>query len=241
MHANFRLLAWNVNGIISKLYDTEFIDYLNSFNFVCLTETFVEYFDVTCHFPNHDCFISPARKLSDQGRRSGGVMCLVDRGLSKHFSSIDVTFDNIIVLKCSRFLFQEQRDIIFICTYVPPKDSPYYDRDVSDGISLLEHCMTDLSTMFSDCLFILCGDFNSRTSDLNANCEADAHDMLSEIFESTRKSQDKELSDFGKALLSLSLSFKLTILNGLVPGDENGKFTYISPHGNSVIDYFIVH
>ena len=238
-HADIRLLSWNVDGLISKLSDSEFINYLSRFNFVCLTETFVEYFDATSHFPDYNCYVSPARKLSYQGRRSGGVICLVDQKLSKYFCRIDVPFDNIVALKCSKLLIQEQRDVIFVCVYVPPQDSPYYD-DASDDIAILENCLIDLSTTFSDCLLILCGDFNSRTSDVTMNSEANIHDMLSNVFGSSRKSQDSKVSDFGKMLLSLSLSFNLTILNGLIAGDERGKFTYISPHGNSVIDYFTV-
>ena len=136
-------------------------------------------------------------------------------------------------------MIQEHRDVTFVCVYVPPQDSPYYD-DASDGIAILENCLTYLSIASSDCLLIHCGDFNSRTSDVTTNFEADIHDMLSIVFASSRKSQDSKVNDFGKMLLSLSLSFNLTILNGLIAGDERGKFTYISPQGNSVTDYFIV-
>ena len=45
--------------------------------------------------------------------------------------------------------------------------------------------------------------------------------------------------------LSLSLSlvgeqFNLMILNGCLPGDKEGNYTYIARNGSSVIDYFLL-
>ena len=37
-------LHWNVNGLAGKLGDTEFIEYVSFFDFICLTETFLDYF-----------------------------------------------------------------------------------------------------------------------------------------------------------------------------------------------------
>ncbi|KAK7469525.1 hypothetical protein BaRGS_00036471, partial [Batillaria attramentaria] len=37
-------LNWNVDGLLSKLEDGEFIDYVASFDLVCLVETFVDSF-----------------------------------------------------------------------------------------------------------------------------------------------------------------------------------------------------
>ena len=47
------------------------------------------------------------------------------------------------------------------------------------------------------------------------------------------------INDFGRALLDLCVCFDLFIHNGECQGDEEGKFTYISGHSNSVIDYCI--
>ena len=50
----------------------DFIDYLNTLDLVCLTETFVdEGFEITA-LKEFIFFIVPAKKLSRQGRRSGG-------------------------------------------------------------------------------------------------------------------------------------------------------------------------
>ena len=42
-HLSF--LHWNVNGFLTKLKDRELIQYIFSFHFVCLVETFVDYLE----------------------------------------------------------------------------------------------------------------------------------------------------------------------------------------------------
>ena len=48
------------------------------------------------------------------------------------------------------------------------------------------------------------------------------------------------MNEFGRYLLCVCEQFDLIILNGLMPGDEDGKFTYIAHNGSSTIDYFIM-
>ena len=51
--------------------------------------------------------------------------------------------------------------------------------------------------------------------------------------------EDAVSNDFGDILLNLCACCDLSILNGLCNPDQSGKFTYISPHGNSTVDYCI--
>ena len=46
--------------------------------------------------------------------------------------------------------------------------------------------------------------------------------------------------EFGRYLLNVCEQIKLVILNGLLPGGQNGNFTYVAPNGSSVIDYFVM-
>ena len=48
------------------------------------------------------------------------------------------------------------------------------------------------------------------------------------------------MNDFGKYLLNVCDEFGLCILNGLFDENDSANFTYISPTGCSVVDYFIV-
>ena len=66
-----RILNLNIGGLAAKLVSNDFIDYLNTFDLICLTETFVdEGFEITA-LKEFIIFIAPANKLSRQGRRSG--------------------------------------------------------------------------------------------------------------------------------------------------------------------------
>ena len=60
------------------------------------------------------------------------------------------------------------------------------------------------------------------------------------LFERTRTSQDTEVNVFGRRLLETCACYGLEILNGFCPGDETGNFTYLSEHGYSAVDYFLM-
>ena len=54
-----------------------------------------------------------------------------------------------------------------------------------------------------------------------------------------RVSKDTVVNDFGRYLLNACTKFDLTILNGSVDGSNTGNYTYISPAGCSLVDYFV--
>jgi hypothetical protein len=37
---SLKFMHWNVNGLMSKIFDHEFVSFISSFHFVCLVETF---------------------------------------------------------------------------------------------------------------------------------------------------------------------------------------------------------
>ena len=41
---NYSFLQWNIGGLFSKLNDDDFIEYISSFDFICMVETFAEEF-----------------------------------------------------------------------------------------------------------------------------------------------------------------------------------------------------
>jgi len=237
---DFTFLCWNVEGVISKLNYPDFISYVERFPFVCLTESFIEYAPDNV-FPNFDLFISPAKKLSNKGRRSGGVLCLVRKELKLFFEPIPCRYDNILIFKIKKSLLATSSDNLLFCVYIPPVDSPYYNIvEEADGITILETCMNEVCTQYANCNILLCGDFNSRTGKYNTATSWDVHDVRSEAIAETRNSQDNSLNEYGRSLLSLCGSFEMSILNGCENGPYSGEFTFLSPNGRSVIDYFIV-
>ena len=241
-------LLWNVDGLHSKIADGDFKRYVEQFDFACLVETFAENsYDLTRHFTGYDKYVSPAVKLSHHGRCSGGVLLLVRKCFSKLIERVDIMYDQMIVVKFAKTLFNTTHDVLLICVYVPPQGSPYYNTaECNCHIDLIDKCVLDLFEKYGDFHLILCGDINARTSNFQANVkDNDSYlpftDPLSpnSLMCQSRASQDDAVNDFGRALLDLCVCFDLFIHNGECQGDEEGKFTYISGHGNSMIDYCI--
>ena len=95
-----------------------------------------------------------------------------------------------------------------------------------------------------DVHILLCGDFNARTG-----CEQPKLDDMSNYTPGSeedvirgdwadRRSKDTVVNNFGKSLLNSCFMFDCVILNGCCNGNRSGEYTYVSPHGSSVIDYF---
>ena len=215
--------------------------YLLGFHFVCLVETFLEYFESSLVSLDFTVYVSPAKKLSHLGRRSGGVICLVKHTISPWVKHIKCDLDNLLVFRLDKQLFNSEKDVLMLCAYIPPSGSPYYDnKSVSNGIYLLEEYLLQLYAQHDDCSIVVCGDLNARTGRSNVGNQSDYSNMREDVFSNLRNSQDPTTNEFGRSLLSLCLGFELRILNGGIEGDRVGAYTYISQTGNSVIDYILV-
>ena len=113
-------------------------------------------------------------------------------------------------------------------------------------ISDIGKCVLDLLTEHENVENIICnGDFNARSGLRQTNFNYwqgvgnDEDRGRDELYLDNRVSQDTFINDFGRKLLEFCLLFDLNIVNGSAPWDTEGKFTYISTHGNSLIDYFL--
>jgi len=234
-------LTWNVGGILSKLEDSDFWTNLLEFDFVCLVETFVDHFENDVMNNHFKSSVFPARRLSEKGRRSGGVICLIRHCITRFVEFIECCYDNILVFKIDRKLFMSERDVLLLCIYVPPSGSPYYNVvGESNGIFTFEQCVLQLCDKYDNCSLIVCGDFNARTGCLTVGDSDDLGNVRNGTMNVHRCSRDNVFNEFGHALLSACLGLDLCILNGCIAGDKNGNFTFISATGNSVIDYVLV-
>ena len=119
------MLLYNVEGIVSKLKDTSFVSFISCYDFVCMVETFVDTFTSTL-FPSFTSFVSPAKKLSHHGRRSGGVIVLVRNVLMRFIKQIEVDYDNVIILEVSKELLSTDANVFVVSTYLNPPNSPFY-------------------------------------------------------------------------------------------------------------------
>jgi len=226
---------------MTKFDDPDFVSYLESFSFITLCETFMETVELSQYFRDYECFVAPAKKLAQRGRRSGGVVCLLKREFSKYFQRLHCNYDNMIVFRVCKTLFENDKDVLLFNTYIPPSTSPYYGTsEFENGIDMLQCCITEILDIYQDCTIILNGDLNSRTGNMNAADESDVFDCRANVFDVSRRTQDEIVNEYGRLLLSLCIGYDLCILNGCICPDLSGKFTFVSATGSSVIDYFIV-
>ena len=228
---------------MQKLDNHNFVHYLTSHDFLCLTETFIADEFKSDLFDDYLVFNAKARKLSHQGRYSGGVIVLVRKKFGSYVEQIYTEFDNVIVLKMKKELFGTPKDIMYICLYIPPHDSSYWQYcHQSYGIEIIEQCVLDLNDTYDDFHLLLCGDLNARTASENTkSIDDDLDDMLSVSFSQfPRNSQDTTINNFGEQLLEFCSMFDCTILNGICEDGFDGSCTYIASSGASVVDYYIM-
>ena len=102
----------------SKLDHLDFLTYIISFDIICLVETFVEVFNSTL-FPTHTIFSNPALKLSEQGRRSGGVVVLVKKEFLPFLRQHECKHGTMVFLM-NKECFGLSKDVLFIYVYIPP-------------------------------------------------------------------------------------------------------------------------
>ena len=243
---NMNVLVWNIEGLSSRIAEPGFLDYVANFNICCFTETFTAVdFDFSIHFSEYLIFHSPAIKLSRHGRRSGGVVVLVKKphACTAKVSPIPCELDNTLVLRVSS---PSRNDIIFVFMYVPPRDSPYYkDKVIKCNLDLLGETLIDLEEAYPHTTILICGDLNARTGNWNLHCDPDFQTDEENIcycpdHSASRQSQDSYINHFGEVLINLCRIHHMYIENGSNIGDKDGKFTYISPHGDSVVDYCLI-
>ena len=243
---NVDILYWNVEGLVSRLWEPGFLNYILSFHICCLVETFTsEKFDFSTYFSDHLVFHSPAVKLSHRGRRSGGVVILVKKNFHYSVLQVPCNYDSMLALRIMNYALY---DIVLLCVYIPPVDSPYYkDKDVKCNILLLEDEILKVQEIYPDSTIMICGDLNARTGNWNLHTDdVDNADSLGmgncacPQSVSSRRSQDCIVNQFGEILKNLCKIHHLFLLNGSIDGDGDGKFTYLSQHGNSVIDYCLL-
>ena len=116
-------------------------------------------------------------------------------------------------------------------------------------MSLAENCILDIIEQHGELPFLVFDDLNARTGTANVNecvlpdsvldVENDNEDAQNQYCRQSN-SKDVHTNDFVRYLLCIGEQFNLVILNGCLPGDKEGNYTYIARNGSSVIDYFLL-
>ncbi|KAK7493905.1 hypothetical protein BaRGS_00014787, partial [Batillaria attramentaria] len=218
--ARLKFLHWNVGGLLQRLNEPGFVEYVSRFDIICLVETFVKDFQSTL-FPFHSTFVKPSTDLGRQGRDSGGVVCMIRSEVMPFVRNISVGgYRNFLSFIFYKRLLDSPSDVLFVCAYVPPECSRFYSVfDIDNGIELLEDYLTDCMQTTGVMPILLCGDLNSRTSSICPEYY-DESDLLDGVSSSDdvqfkRQSEDSTLNTYGKNLLNMCSSFGLCIMNGV--------------------------
>lgn len=219
----------------------EFIDLVNEYDFICLTECKTDDLDII-DIPGYT-FHMKNRKTNAKVK-SGGIAFGYKSHYDKYIHPLESNSKLISWYKISMDLCKTSEDVIIGNVYVPPENSLY---KVTDAFNELEDEFLRLSVNHK--LILLNGDFNSRTAndfdfveiEDNIRCppcnDYNYANMLSQLDMSyVRQSQDKNKNNYGNQLLTFCRNNNMFILNGRVKGDRQGLFTC---RQSSVVDYFI--
>ena len=241
---NLKIFSLNVGGFSTK-YDLGIIDkVISDFDIICLTETktdFMENFDLG----NYHCFQMQRKNTNIKLGGFHGICILVRGELLKNVEVIgsDTLSDSVLWLKINH----HEASFVLGAVYLPHESSKYHDN------LMFENLLLDLASLKNllDLPFLLAGDFNSRTGNLNDSLELSdternlfcvddfVSDMVQESF-TKRVNQDKQINKNGRELIELCKVTELKILNGRVGKDEGvGKYTCLTGMGQSAIDYMI--
>ena len=235
-----KCIAWNIEGLFEKINIQDICNFLKKFDIICLSETFTfDNFDFNIKFNEYIHLHCPAIKFSRLGRPSGGLVTMIRKEFKEFIEKIETNIKNVLCFKINKSLTKTEKDIIFIGTYVHPVNSIFYtDKDYDSTIDMIEELITDQIESDQDNLYLIGGDLNARISDWGYNDEEE-EDQDNNTDNYNRTSQDTVTNNFGKKLIELCTTFKLTPVGGLTSKHFDNKYTYISKRGNSTIDHYI--
>ncbi len=152
--------------------------------------------------------------------------------------------DNPVCLwtKIDKEHFNLPNDVFLCNTYIVPKDSPYFHRNETDVLSILH---AEINPFITQGDILIIGDLNSRLGQRQEtfeNITGSPGDTDTPELETLpcRNTQDSVCNTNGVALLGIVNDCHIMALNGRIPGDLSGTYTYHGPTASSTIDLALV-
>ena len=223
-----------------RLHYPEFIELINSYDILCISETHLDPFDIV-DVPDFVFFSLP--RSQKYLRKSGGKGIYVRSSLFKFVKILSFITDYFLCLSIDKSVIHCPENLIICAIYIPPEN----DFDIFKTY-VSEICSTNKYV-------ILAGDFNSRISELNdfipsdpfifdefdigleSRANVDKHTLLEHLsIPLNRKSRDNKTNSHGFCLIERIRNNNLFVMNGRVGRDLNGDYTFKQ---KSVIDYVI--
>ena len=245
------IVAFNVNGIHSKL-DLGILDqFIFDYDIVCLSETLTDdplFIDTLLE--EHVCIV---KKRYDPKHKHGGVhgLCVLAKPWIGNYIELisETTCDTALWVKVDITPINLQ--FILYAVYFPCESLRFADHD------LFTYFTNDLLNLVSrlNLPFCIAGDCNARTGCLldylavdtfisDLTCFEDESGM--NVFHGTalnsyRYNKDTFVNSNGKTLIQICQAGSLKIINGRIGSDLfHGDFTNFSANGASTIDYSLV-
>lgn len=226
------VVFWNVEGAF-KLFDYGIQRYLCKFDMIFLVETWT---DSQSPQPNlNDMFLvtllNATKKGASKGRKSAGIALYAKNGIKVSLVKTVCTCPNTIAVK--------NGNTIYVAVYRPPVGSKYFLEDFFDSLGNL---INEVSALKSVETTIVLGDFNARTADGIDGFECEKNCGMGLIIEPSkeRRSRDKVINKDGENMLDFCRQTGLRIVNGRSESDPQGDITFLSPQGQSLIDYCLI-
>lgn len=156
-----------------------------------------------------------------------GITVYVKHYITKYVNRLCPDCKFGIFLRFQKQLFNHSRDIILCFIYLPPENSPFYRTTETSGIALLESQLLTSEIVNKEASLIILGDLNARVSDIDDFINdnnivpilEDYEDFLTDIVDK-RSSCDKQVNNFGRALLNFCKTYSLLICNGRTGEDK---------------------
>ena len=215
-----------------KLSCREFREYLYQHDIVGLVETFGkegEVFELSGYFSIN----KNKGKKNKLGRAPSGITVFVKNNLQQFVKEECINSNDVVWIRVTWPI-----KCFLGVVYNHPDNSKYVNEGLFDE---LEDMVTNLMMENPEYKIVLIGDLNARTGQLQeyAEIEESRYDNVREgaVALTARNNQDKGVNRAGRKLINLCNVTTLVIVNGRTNGDRDGKFTYVSEQGCSVIDY----
>jgi hypothetical protein len=234
---------WNVQGLSTKLCDSEFLTLISAYDIVILTETWCSR-NSNVKINGFNEYACPRPTNSKRAKRdSGGIVVYCSIKYADGFSVEKVDNKGALGFKLDKNYFGIENDAYYCICYIPPYRSTLYSNVLKD-IDFYEHIGDDMRHYSDIGDVYLCGDLNSRVAErldfvenVGLDRFVDIPDITSESVPE-RKSDDKVVNSFGLQLLEFCKQHNMYIANGRL---EPGRFTFYGAKGSSVVDYLITN
>ena len=251
MPLRFSLL--NVQGLstirTNKLKSEEFRNIFKSSDIVLLTETWTNDFS-DIHVNNFEAYALHRNEIKKGSKRcSGGIIVYIRNKYVSKDTLVFTSQDDIIWIKIDKSLCCSENNLLIGLCYVIPDGSSRQSMSETNIFDRLLDSVVFLENKFNEsCNFLLCGDFNSRTSnypdfvtdDDTVHISVLPDDYVSDT-QLPRFSEDEGHSNSnGHLLLDFCKQTGLRIMNGRVGNDKGvGKYTFVGRRGGSLVDYVL--